>query len=114
MKKILFVLAIALFAISCEKEESVKTDELKSLKGTEWVGTMPDYFNGTVLVKVTSDIQATFTVSSLAITFNYTYNSSLKTGTLTSEGDTFTFEIKGNTLTLTDPYSDKYSFTRTK
>ena len=114
MKKVLIVLAVVLFAIGCEKEDSVKTDDLKSLKGTEWVGTMPDYFNGAVLVKVSSETQATFTVGSLTITFSYSYNSSLKTGTLTSDGDIFTFEIKGNSLILTDPYSDTYTFTRTK
>ena len=82
--------------------------------GTEWTGTMPDYFDGAVLVKVTSQTQATFTVGTVTVTFGYTYNSTLLTGTLTSEGDTFTFEISGNTLILTDPYSDTYSFTRTK
>ena len=113
MKKvILFTLLAVLFA--CEKEDQTSTDELKSLVGTEWTGTMPDYFDGAVLVKVTSQTQATFTVSSVTVTFSYTYNSSLQTGTLTSEGDTFTFEISGNTLILTDPYSDTYNFTRTK
>lgn len=113
MKKvILFTLLAVLFA--CEKEETKTTDELKSLVGTEWTGTMPDYFDGAVLVKVISQTQATFTVNSVTVTFSYTYNSSLQTGTLTSEGDTFTFEISGNTLILTDPYSDTYNFTRIK
>ncbi|MDD4777402.1 MAG: hypothetical protein PHV53_03835 [Fermentimonas sp.] len=115
MKNILIVLAIALTFVGCEKDETKQTDELKSLKGTEWVGTMPDYFeNNVVIVKVLTDNQATFTISSVTIAFNYTYNSALKTGTLTSEGETFTFQVNGNILTLTDPYSDTYSFTRTK
>ena len=29
MKKVLIVLAVVLFAIGCEKEDSVKTDDLK-------------------------------------------------------------------------------------
>ena len=99
---------------ACEKEDPSATDELKSLAGTEWTGTMPDYYDGAVVVKVNSQTMATITVESITVTFSYTYNSSLQTGTLTSEGDTFTFEIIGNKLTLTDPYSDTYSFTRTK
>jgi len=113
MKKvILFTLLALLFA--CEKEDPSVTDELKSLAGTEWTGTMPDYYDEAVVVKVISQTKATFTVGSTTATFSYTYNSSLQTGTLTSEGDTFTFEIVGNKLILTDPYSDTYSFTRTK
>lgn len=113
MKKvILFTLLALLFA--CEKEDPSSTDELKSLAGTEWTGTMPDYYDGAVMVKVISQTKATFTVGSTTVTFSYTYNSSLQTGTFTSEGYTFTFEITGNTLILTDPYSDTYRFTRTK
>ena len=113
MKKvILFTLLAVLFA--CEKEDSSATDELKLLAGTEWTGTMPDYYDGAVMVKVTSQTKATLTAGSMTVTFSYTYNSSLQTGTLTSEGNTFTFEIDGNRLILTDPYSDTYSFTRTK
>ena len=113
MKKVILFTLLAVLC-ACEKEDQTSTDELKSLVGTEWTGTMPDYFDGAVLVKVISQTQATFTVSSVTVTFSYTYNSSLQTGTLTSEGDTFTFEISGNTLILTDPYSDTYNFTRTK
>ena len=113
MKKvILFTLLALLFA--CEKEDPSATDELKSLAGTEWTGTMPDYYDGAVVVKVISQTKATLTAGSMTVTFSYIYNSSLQTGTLTSEGETYTFEIKGNKLTLTDPYSDTYSFTRTK
>lgn len=113
MKKVLlFTLLALLFA--CEKEDSGTTDELKSLVGTEWTGTMPDYYDGAVVAKVISQNQATLTAGSTTVTFSYTYNSSLQTGTLTSEGNTFTFEITGNTLILTDPYSDTYNFTRTK
>lgn len=113
MKKVILIsLLVLLFA--CEKEETKQTDELKSLANTEWVGTMPDYFDGTVTVKVVSSSQATFTVNSAVVTLNYTFNTTLKTGTFNSEGYTFTFEIKGNTLVITDPYSDMYSFTRTK
>lgn len=113
MKKVfLFVLLSVL--IACEKDEPKSTDELKSLAGTEWTGTMPDYFDGAVVVKVISATQATFTVGSTTVTFSYTYNSTLQTGTLTSEGNTFTFEINENSLILTDSYSDTYNFTRTK
>jgi len=99
----------AISVIVCMRERGSERN-----RRIKWTGTMPDYYDEAVVVKVISQTKATFTVGSTTATFSYTYNSSLQTGTLTSEGDTFTFEIVGNKLILTDPYSDTYSFTRTK
>lgn len=113
MKKVILLTLLAVL-FACEKDDTKPTDELKSLSGTEWTGSMPDYYAGSVVVKVESSTKATLTAGATTVTFSYTYNSTLKTGTLTAEGDTFTFEIEGNSLTLTDPYGDSYNFTRTK
>lgn len=113
MKKII-LLSLMVLLFACEKDEAGTTSELKSLTNTEWTGVMSDYFDGTVVVKVTSNKEATMTAGVVTVAFNYTYNSTLKTGTLTTEGETFIFEIDGNKLILTDPYGDSYNFTRTK
>jgi hypothetical protein len=113
MKKVLLFSLLALLFLSCEKEDK-PADELKSLAGTEWTGSMPDYYDGSVVVKGISSSKATLTAGVTTVAFNYTYNSTLKTGVLTSEGVTFTFEITGNSLKVTDEYNDSYNFTRTK
>ena len=113
MKKIILLSLMVIF-LACEKDETDTTSELKSLANTEWTGVMSDYYDGTVIVKGLSNREAALTVGAVTITFNYTYNPSLKTGTLTSEGSTFIFEIEGNKLLLTDSYGDSYNFMRTK
>ena len=114
MKKVILLTLLATLLFACEKDDPASTDGLKSLANTEWTGVMSDYFDGTVVVKVISSTEATMTAGVVTVAFNYTYNSTLKTGTFTTEGNTFIFEIEGNKLMLTDSYGDTYSFTRTK
>lgn len=105
------MLLAVLFA--CEKED-VDADDLKSLAGTEWTGAMPDYYTGSVVIKVISDTQATITAGDTSIPFTYTYNSSLQTGVIESGGITFIFEIDDNNLKVIDDYGSTYNFIRTK
>ena len=117
MEKMKKVILLSLLAVlfACEKDDTVvSADELRSLTNTEWIGVMLDYYNGMVVVKVISNTEATMTAGVLTMSFNYTFDSSLKTGTLTSEGNTFIYEVMENTLILSDSYGDKYYFTQRK
>jgi hypothetical protein len=114
MKKVILLSLLAVL-FACEKDDTVVSAyELRSLTNTEWIGVMLDYYNGMVVVKVISNTEATMTAGVLTMSFNYTFDSSLKTGTLTSEGNTFIYEVMENTLILSDSYGDKYYFTQRK
>jgi hypothetical protein len=72
-----------------------------SLSGTTWQGSVPGEEGMTTSTIVfTTTTVGTITQDGMTIPFTYTYNPSSASGTITVTGDSGTFTVKGNTLTV--------------